>query len=77
MDDFAKTVYVFFLPFTATPYIMFVIHKEEQEPEEYWKKMYGDSVGSMWFVRIFMMVVVSCLSSVAAFIVLAAIGLIA
>lgn len=34
MDDFTKTLYVFFLPLTAAPYIMWVIHKEGQEPEE-------------------------------------------
>ena len=77
MDNFTKTLYFFFLPLTATPYIMCVIHKEGQEPEEYLKKTYGGHVGLMWFVRIFMMVVVSTLSSVAALLVLGAIGLIA
>jgi hypothetical protein len=72
MNDFATTLYVFFLPLTATPYIMWVIHKEGQEPEEYLKEMYAGSVGLMWFVRVFMMVVVSLLGSILAVLVLGA-----
>ena len=77
MDDFAETVYFLFLPLTATPYIMCVIHKEGQEPDGYLKKTYGGHAGLMWFVRIFMMVVLSTLSSVAALLIFGAIGFIA
>jgi hypothetical protein len=77
MDGFAKTVYVFFLPLTATPYIMYVIYKEGQEPDGYLKETYGGSAGSIWLVRVFMMVVVSALSSIAALLVFGAIGLVA
>jgi hypothetical protein len=77
MDNFAKTVYVFFLPLTATPYIMWVIHKEGQEPEGYLKEVYGGYIGLMWFGRIFMIVVVSTLGSITALLLLGAIGLIA
>jgi hypothetical protein len=76
MEDFAKILYAFFLPLTSPPCIMWVIHKEGQEPENYLKEMYANNVGLICFVRIFMMVVVSMLSSVAALLVLGAIGLI-
>jgi hypothetical protein len=37
MDDFARALYILFLPLTATPYILWVVHKEGQEPEGYFK----------------------------------------
>jgi len=77
MDNIAETVYVFFLPLTATPYIMWVIHKEGQEPEEYLKEQYGGHIGLMWFVRIFMMLVISTLGSFAVLLIFGAVGFIA
>lgn len=74
MDNFTKTVYFLFLPLTATPYIMCVIHKEG--PDGYLEAAYGGHPRLTWFVRIFMMVVLSTLSSVAALLVFGAIGFI-
>jgi len=76
MDGFARTLFVLFLPLTATPYILWVVHKEGQEPETYFKDTYGGQTGLMWVVRVFMMVVVSTMSSVAAIMILGAFGLI-
>ncbi len=77
MDNLAKVVYAAFMLMIATPYIVWVIHKEGEEPKEYFQEMYGGKAGLIWFVRIFMMVVVSTLSLVAAIIVFGVIGLIA
>jgi len=77
MDSFALTVYCLFLPLTAAPWMMCVIHKEGQEPDGYLKETYGGHAGLMWLVRIFMMVVLSALSSVAGLSVLGAVVLIA
>ena len=73
MNDFARAVYCLFLPLTATPYIMFVIHKEGQKSYEYWEGVYGGHAGFAWVARIFMMVVVSALSSVAALLIFGAV----
>jgi hypothetical protein len=54
---------VVFLPLTSTPYILWIVHKERQEPERYFKETYADSALLMWLVRVFMMIVVSALSS--------------
>lgn len=77
MGDTVKTVYASLMPLIATPYIMYVIHKEGQEPRRYLEEMYYSRIGLMWFVRIFMMVVMSALSSIAAILVMGAIALIA
>lgn len=76
IDDFAKTLYVLFLPLTSTPYILWVVHKEGQEPGGYFKDAYAGHAGFMWFIRVFMMGVASGLSSVAAFVVLGTFGLV-
>ena len=75
MGDFSKTVYFLFLPLTAAPWMMCVIHKEGQEPDGYLKETYGGHVGLMCFVRIFMMVVLSILSSVVGLLVFGAVFL--
>ena len=77
MDDLAKIVYVLFLPLTASPYIMWVIHKEGQEPEGYFKETYSGNIGLMWFVRIFMMTIISILGLFVALAIWAAIAFIA
>jgi hypothetical protein len=77
MDGFGKIIYFIFLPLTSAPYIMCVIHKEGQEPDSYFKDTYGSHPGLMWFVRSFMMVVLSLLNSVAALLVFGAIGIVA
>jgi len=69
MDGSAKNLYVLFLPLTGCPYILWVVHKEGQEPEGYFKDAYGGHAGVMWGVRMFMLVVVSCLSSAASFVI--------
>jgi hypothetical protein len=76
MDDIAKTVYVFLLPLTSSPYMIWVIHKEGQEPAEYFKDPYDNRVGWMWVVRISMMVIASSSSSVAAIFIFGMIALI-
>ncbi|MGA2446747.1 MAG: hypothetical protein ABSG50_15125 [Opitutaceae bacterium] len=76
MVGFAKTLYVLFLPLTGTPYILWVVHKEGQEPEGYFKDTYAGHAGLMWVVRVFMMVVVSVLSSIAAIMILGAFRLV-
>ena len=77
MDDVTKTVYFLFLPLTSCPFMMWVIHKEGNEPPEYFKDAYGGNLGLMWFVRMFMMVVISALGSVAAILIFGVIALIA
>jgi len=47
MRGFAKILYLIFLPFTSTPFIIWVIHREGQESEDYLKKWYGGSIGQM------------------------------
>lgn len=76
MDGLVNTLYFVFLPLTGTPYILWAVHKEGQEPEGYFKDTYAGHDGLMWGVRVFMMVVVSLLSSVAAIIVLCVLGFI-
>jgi hypothetical protein len=71
MKGFAATLYILFLPLTATPYVLWFVDKEEQEPEEYFKDQYG-SAGWMWFTHVYMMVVASVLSSFAAILILGA-----
>src|SRR5437870_7009745 len=76
MDGFANALYLLFLPLTGTPYILWAVHKEGQEPEGYFKDAYAGHAGLMWVVRVFMMVVVSVLSSVVAIMILGAFGLV-
>jgi hypothetical protein len=70
MKGFAATLYILFLPLTGTPSVLWFVDKEGQEPEEYFKDQYSGSAGLMWFVRVFMMVAVSSLSSFAAILLL-------
>jgi hypothetical protein len=74
MGQYTKVIYSCFLPLTAAPYIMWVIHKEGQEPPNYIQHTYGDRVWLVWLVRIFMMIVVSALSSIAAVLAMGAIA---
>ena len=74
MEGFAKSLYFIFLPLTGIPYILWVVHKEGQEPAEYLKDTYGSHPGSIWVVRFFLMFVVSSMSSVAAIVILGAFG---
>jgi hypothetical protein len=76
IDGFANDLYFLFMPLIGTPYVLWVVHKEGQEPEGYYKDTYAGHAGLMWCIRIFMMVVVSALSSVAAIIILCALSLI-
>jgi hypothetical protein len=71
MNGFAKILYILFLPLTGTPYILWLVDTEGQQPEEYLKDQYG-SAGWMWFARVYLMVAVSALSSVAAILILGA-----
>jgi hypothetical protein len=66
---------VVFLPLTASPYILWVVHKEGQEPEGYLKETYGSDL-MMWVARVFMMVVISALSSIIAITILGIAGLV-
>ena len=66
---------IVFLPLTATPYILWVVHKEGQEPEGYLKETYGSDL-MMWVARVFMMVVISALSSIIAITILGIAGLV-
>ena len=50
--------------------------KEGQEPEGYFKDQYAGRTGLMWVARAFMMVVVSVLRSVAAIVILGALGVV-
>jgi hypothetical protein len=72
MKGFAATLYILFLPLTGTPYVLWFVDKEGQEPEEYFKDQYSGSAELMWFVRVVMMVAVSSLSSFAAILILGA-----
>lgn len=76
MDGFASDLYFLFIPLIGTPYILWVVHKEGQEPEGYYKDTYAGHAGLMWCVRFLMMVVVSVLSLVAAIIILGALSLV-
>jgi len=76
MHGFAETLYFLFLPVSGTPYILWIVHKEGQEPEGYFKDTYAGHAGLMWVDRVFMMVVVSVFSSVAAIMILGAFGLV-
>ena len=60
---------IVFLPLTSTPYILWVVHKEGQEPERYFKETYADSALFMWVVRAFMLIVISALISLVLFLV--------
>src|SRR5262249_10707372 len=66
---------IVFLPLTPTPYILWVVHKEGQEPEGYLKETYGSDL-MMWVARVFMMVVISALSSIIAITILGIAGLV-
>lgn len=74
MDDFVRALYFLFLPLATTPYLIWVIHNEGKDPEWYFKEMYDGSVGLMWLVRIFMMLLIATFSSIVALLVLSAIG---
>jgi hypothetical protein len=76
INGFAAILYVLFLPLTSTPYVLWVVTKEGQESEEYFKDQYAGSTGLMWIVRVFMMFVVCGLSSVAAIMILGALGVV-
>jgi hypothetical protein len=76
INGFAAILYALFLPLTSIPYILWVVDKEGQEPEEYFKDLYGGRTGLMWVVCVFMMVVVSGLSSVVAIVILGALGVV-
>ncbi len=69
MGDLAKNLFILFLPLVSTPYILWIVHSDRREPEERLKERYGGTYG-MWFIRIFMIVVISVLSLVAAIMVL-------
>ena len=71
MDGVATILFVLFLPLTGTPYVVWVVHREGKEPQKYFDDAYAGHSGLMWVVRIFMMLVVSLLSSVVAIAVLA------
>jgi hypothetical protein len=58
---------IVFLPLTSTPFILWVVHKEGQEPERYFQQTYADSALLMWVVLVFMMIVVSALISLVLF----------
>ena len=66
MDAFASKLYLVFLHLTGSPYILWVVHAEGRESEGYFKENYGGHPGLMWAVRVFMMVVVSVMSLIAA-----------
>src|SRR5438045_2446451 len=66
MVGLTAALFSLLLPLVGTPYILWVVHKEGQEPDSYLKHAYSDSVGLMWLVRLFMMLIVSVLSLVAA-----------
>jgi len=76
MDGLARNLYVLLLPLIGTPFILWVVHKEGQEPEGYFKDTYAGRAGAMWAVRVFMMIVASVLSSVVAIMILGAFGLV-
>jgi hypothetical protein len=75
MDSFTVTLYSLLLPLTGAPYILWVVKKEGQEPEKYFKDTYAGRAGWMWVVRGFMMVIVSVLSLFAAIVIFGAFGL--
>ena len=77
MVGLTAALYLLFLPLVGTPYILWVVHKEGQEPDDYFKTAYSGSVGLMWVVRLFMMLIVSVLSLVAAILILGAFGFVA
>jgi hypothetical protein len=74
MEGLTSTLYFFLLPLIGIPYILWIVHHEGREPEEYFQDTYAGHTGLMWVVRIFMMGVVSTLSSVAAILILGAAG---
>jgi hypothetical protein len=72
-----KKVFLLFLPLTSTPYIIWVIHKESHEGEEYLNKMYDSRFPWLrWFVYAFMMVVISALGTIILLLIAGVIGLI-
>src|SRR5882724_10136033 len=76
MEGVTAALYLLLLPLIGSPYILWVVHKEGQEPEGYFKDTYAGHAGLMWVVRGFMMVVVSVLSLFAAIMIFGAFGLV-
>lgn len=74
MEGLASKLYFIVLPLAGTPYILWVMHHEGQEPEGYFQDTYAGHAGLVWVVRVFMMVVVSTLSLVVAILMLGAAG---
>jgi|GEM_PF-2669692 len=77
MVGLTAALYSLLLPLVGTPYILWVVHKEGQESDGYFKDAYSGSVGLMWVVRLFMMLIVSVFSLVAAILIFGAFGFVA
>jgi hypothetical protein len=66
---FRYYILIWFLPLTASPYIMWVMHREGQEPDFFNQNYPDSSLFAVWFIRIFMMVIISVMCVFAAIIV--------
>ena len=75
MGGLAKMLYICLLPLAASPWIMWVNQEEERESTDYFKKFYADNTALMWFVRVFMMIIMSVMASFVGLLVLGGISL--
>jgi len=74
--DLAKTLCFLLFPLSATPFALWLVEKEAQEPEQYFHEMYGGFVWLKWVVRFVIMVVVAAMCFWVVLLVLGAVGLI-